>query len=119
MSDQVAIEVKGLTRYSGDLLAVSHVSFEVQRGEIFGFPGPNVAGKTTTIRILTTRLEPTEGTAHINGYDIARRSYRAKHIEKGKPVWLINPRLWLTEALSSSSRIILWHAGPYRVPLTR
>ena len=68
MSDVVpALEVEGLTRYYGDLLAVDHVSFEVRQGEVFGFLGPNGAGKTTTIRMLTTRLEPTEGTAHIRG----------------------------------------------------
>ena len=79
MPDQVAIEVKGLTRYYGELLAVDHVSFEVARGEIFGFLGPNGAGKTTTIRMLTTLLEPTEGTARINGYDVIRQAYQAKH----------------------------------------
>ena len=79
LPDQIAIEVKGLTRYYGDLLAVDHVSFEVQRGEIFGFLGPNGAGKTTTIRMLTTLLEPTEGTARINGYDIIHQAYEAKH----------------------------------------
>ena len=79
MPDEVAIEVNGLTRYYGELLAVDHVSFEVQRGESFGFLGPNGAGKTTTIRMLTTLLEPTEGTARINGYDIIHQAYQAKH----------------------------------------
>jgi ABC-2 type transport system ATP-binding protein len=59
-----------LTRYHGDLLAVDHVSFEVQQGEIFGYLGPNGAGKTTTIKMLTGLLRPTEGTAQVNGYDI-------------------------------------------------
>ena len=79
MPDEAAIEVEALTRYYGELLAVDHVSFEVQRGEIFGFLGPNGAGKTTTIRMLTTLLEPTEGTARINGYDITRQAHQAKH----------------------------------------
>ena len=78
MPDKVAIEVRGLTRTYGELLAVDHLSFEVQQGEIFGFLGPNGAGKTTTIRMLTTLLDPTEGTARINGYDITHQTYQAK-----------------------------------------
>ena len=58
-----AIEVKDLTRRFGDFTAVDHVSFEVKRGEIFGFLGPNGAGKTTTIKMLTGLLEPTSGSA--------------------------------------------------------
>jgi len=79
MPEQVAIEVKGLTRYYGELLAVDRVNFAVRQGEVFGFLGPNGAGKTTTIRMLTTLLKPTEGTARINGYDIMRQAYEAKH----------------------------------------
>jgi ABC-2 type transport system ATP-binding protein len=51
-------------------VAVDGVSFQVRRGEIFGFLGPNGAGKTTTISILTTLLGPTSGTAHIDGLDV-------------------------------------------------
>lgn len=70
MPEQIAIEVKGLTRYYGDLLAVDHVSFEVREGEIFGFLGPNGAGKTTTVRMLTGVIDPTDGTASVQGHDI-------------------------------------------------
>lgn len=56
-----AIEVENLAKSYGKLLAVDHISFQVKRGEIFGFLGPNGAGKTTTQRILTGVLEPTEG----------------------------------------------------------
>lgn len=56
-----AIEVEGLTKLYGDLLAVDHIDFTVHQGEVFGFLGPNGAGKTTTQRMLTTLLEPTEG----------------------------------------------------------
>jgi ABC-2 type transport system ATP-binding protein len=73
-----AIEVSGLTKYYGDLLAVDHISFEVRRGEIFGFLGPNGAGKTTTQRMLTTLLEPTEGRIIIHGHDLARDPYPVK-----------------------------------------
>jgi len=64
------IEVRGLTRRYGELLAVDGVDFAVRRGEIFGFLGPNGAGKTTTVRMLTGVLNPTEGTASIQGHNI-------------------------------------------------
>ena len=56
-----AIEVRGLTRRYGPLLAVDHVSFAVRRGEVFGFLGPNGAGKSTTVRMLTGYVPPSEG----------------------------------------------------------
>lgn len=64
------IEVKNLTRKFNGLTAVDHVSFEVKRGEIFGFLGPNGAGKSTTINMLSTLLIPTEGDAKINNFSI-------------------------------------------------
>ena len=73
-----AIEVNGLTKYYGDFLAVDHISFEVQKGEVFGFLGPNGAGKTTTQRMLTTLLEPTEGRIVIHGHDLAHDAYPVK-----------------------------------------
>ena len=56
--------------YGGDTRAVDEVSFDVDRGELFGFLGPNGAGKTTTIRILGTLLTPTSGMARVAGYDV-------------------------------------------------
>jgi len=72
------IEVQGLTRRFGDLLAVDHVDFVVETGEIFGFLGPNGAGKTTTVRMLTGVIEPTEGTATIQGHDIVKAPSSAR-----------------------------------------
>jgi len=69
---ETVIEVKGLTRKFGYLLAVDHVEFGVYKGEIFGFWGPKGAGKTTTIRMLTGVIDPTEGTATIQGHDIRK-----------------------------------------------
>ncbi len=74
------MEVKGLTKYYGELLAVDHISFQVEKGEIFGFLGPNGAGKTTTQRMLTGILEPTEGEASVMGYDIQREPFYAKRM---------------------------------------
>jgi len=72
------IEVRGLTRRFGKLVAVDHVDFEVRRGEIFGFLGPNGAGKTTTIRMLTGVVTPSEGTALVDGHDIRREPVDAR-----------------------------------------
>jgi len=57
-------------RERGEILAANGVSFTCQPGEIFGLLGPNGAGKTTTLRMLATVIEPTSGTARINGYDV-------------------------------------------------
>ncbi len=73
-----AIEVKNLTKQFGDLTAVNHISFEVERGEIFGFLGPNGAGKTTTIRMLTGLLTPDSGDIFIDGVDIRKNTIKAK-----------------------------------------
>ena len=54
--------------------AVDDVSLQIKRGEIFGLLGPNGAGKSTTIRMLCTLLEPTSGTAHVNGFDVVRQA---------------------------------------------
>ncbi len=80
MTEIKAIEAKSLTKYFGDFLAVDHVSFDVNQGEIFGFLGPNGAGKSTTIRMLTGVSTPTEGTANIMGFDIARQPVDAKSV---------------------------------------
>lgn len=75
---QNAIEASGLTKYYNDFLAVDHISFNVEKGEIFGFLGPNGAGKTTTIRMLVGLTTPTEGTAIVNGYDIRKKIVEVK-----------------------------------------
>ncbi|MEA2667778.1 MAG: type transport system ATP-binding protein [Chloroflexota bacterium] len=64
------ITVEGLTKVYGSRTALDHVSFEVPKGEIFGFVGPNGAGKTTTLRILAALLEPTSGRALVDGADV-------------------------------------------------
>ena len=64
------IEANGITKRYGDFLAVDHVSFRAEAGDVVGFLGPNGAGKTTTMRILTGFLPATDGTAKIDGHDI-------------------------------------------------
>jgi ABC-2 type transport system ATP-binding protein len=73
-ADGPVILVEGLTRYFGDFLAVDHVSFQAEAGEVVGYLGPNGSGKTTTIRMLLGLLLPTEGSAQVLGYDVVRQS---------------------------------------------
>jgi ABC-2 type transport system ATP-binding protein len=70
--------VRGLTKYYGDFRAIQDVSFTAQRGEILGLLGPNGAGKTTTMRIVTGFMPATEGTAVIEGFDVAAQSREAR-----------------------------------------
>ena len=67
----VAVEVAGLRKAYGTLVAVDHVSFTVGRGEILGYLGPNGAGKSTTIKMLVGMLKPDGGTARVGGADVA------------------------------------------------
>ncbi|MEN6447770.1 MAG: ATP-binding cassette domain-containing protein, partial [Syntrophaceae bacterium] len=62
------IQASNLTKIFGKSTAVDHISFDVQKGEIFGFLGPNGAGKTTTTRMLTGVIPPDAGTATILGH---------------------------------------------------
>jgi ABC-2 type transport system ATP-binding protein len=73
-----AITVQELTKRYEDVTAVDHVSFEVGKGEIFGFLGPNGAGKTTTIKILTGLMKPDGGKAFVAGYDVLKDPIGAK-----------------------------------------
>jgi ABC-2 type transport system ATP-binding protein len=77
MSEPV-IQVEGLTRRFGDFIAVDHVSFNVNAGEVVGYLGPNGSGKTTTIRMLLGLLEPSEGKATVLGYDAFRQSEQVR-----------------------------------------
>jgi ABC-2 type transport system ATP-binding protein len=72
MSEDSVVEVTGLTKRYGEILAVDHINMHVKRSEIFGFLGPNGAGKTTTIRMLTGLTKPTSGTATISGKDCVK-----------------------------------------------
>lgn len=72
--EQPAIQAQNLTRRFGEFVAVDHVSFHVQPGEIAGYLGPNGCGKTTTIRMLLGLLQPSDGQASVLGFDIARQS---------------------------------------------
>ncbi|MFE8700011.1 ABC transporter ATP-binding protein [Cytobacillus sp. FJAT-54145] len=76
------IEVKGVSRFykvkEGSKTALDNISFEVEKGEVFGLLGPNGAGKTTTIKILTTLLLPSAGEAKISGFDVVSESHKIR-----------------------------------------
>ena len=76
--NEYAIEVKGLSKKFKDFVAVDHVSFEVEKGEIFGFLGANGAGKSTTIRMLCGLLNSSSGSATVAGFDINKNPEKVK-----------------------------------------
>jgi ABC-2 type transport system ATP-binding protein len=73
-----AIETENLSKRFGQFVAVDSVTFNVQRGTIFGFLGPNGAGKTTTMRMLLGLIKPTGGHAKLLGYDVAHQPRAVK-----------------------------------------
>jgi ABC-2 type transport system ATP-binding protein len=74
------IKIEDLTKNYGDLTALDSLSLDIPEGEFFAFLGPNAAGKTTTIKLLTGLLRPTRGTAYICGHNIQRDYLRAKSV---------------------------------------
>ena len=72
------IETHGLTRRFGNITAVDHLDLSIAPGEIFGLVGPDGAGKTTTLRMLCSLLDPSEGSARVAGHDVVRESQSVK-----------------------------------------
>jgi ABC-2 type transport system ATP-binding protein len=72
-----AIELRGLTKRFGHVIAVEDVSLQIPPGQVFGLLGPNGAGKTTTIKMIAGLVTPTEGTARLGGYDIGTQRSQA------------------------------------------
>ena len=85
------IEVKNITKKYGSLTAVNNISFKINEGEIIGLLGPNGAGKSTTMNMITGYIEPTEGEILIEGYDISKKSKKAKsqigYMPEGVPLY--------------------------------
>lgn len=85
------IEVKNIKKKYGSVTAVDNISFEIKEGEIIGLLGPNGAGKSTTMNMITGFIEPTEGEIIINGYDMAKKSKKAKsqigYMPEGVPLY--------------------------------
>lgn len=77
---ETVIQVEGLTRYFGDFLAVDHISFEIEAGEVVGYLGPNGSGKTTTIRLLLGLLQPDGGEVSVLGYNAFRQTEEVRKL---------------------------------------
>lgn len=100
------IEVKNLTKRFKNFVAVDNISFNVEKGEIFGFLGPNGAGKSTTIRILTTLLRPTSGEARVAGFDVVKEDHEVrKHIGLVAEKIILYDRLTANENLKFFGRL--------------
>ena len=97
------IDVDGLTKRFGQFTAVDHVSFDIKRGEIFGFLGPNGAGKTTTMRMLCTLLRPTEGSAKVAGFDIVAEAGKVR-----EHIGLVAEKLILYDQLTAAENLALF-----------
>lgn len=78
MNDDIAISVRNLVKRFGSFTAVDNISFDVRRGEIFGFLGANGAGKTTAMRMLCGLSRPTSGSGTVAGFDIIRQAEEIK-----------------------------------------
>ncbi len=98
-----SIVVKNLTKRFGQFTAVDQISFEVDKGEIFGFLGANGAGKTTAIRMLTGLSRPTEGEAYVAGFDARRQREKVK-----KQIGYMSQKFSLYEDLTVRENIVLY-----------
>src|SRR5438105_9193374 len=107
------IRTQHLSRSFGSLVAVRDVSFDVQRGEIFGILGPHGAGKSTTIRMLCGILDPTGGEGRVVGFDIARDAEQVK-----QHIGYMTQRFSLYEDLTVAENL-RFYAGIYRVARAR
>jgi ABC-2 type transport system ATP-binding protein len=110
MPNDKAIIVKNLSRHFGDFKAVDNISFEVDRGEIFGFLGPNGAGKSTTIRMLNGLLLPTRGEGWVGGFDIIRETAQIKN-----HIGYMSQRFSLYEDLTAEENLTFF-GGVYGLP---
>lgn len=110
MEDDVIAEVKGLVVRFGDYAAVDGLTFDVRRGEVFGFLGPNGAGKTTTIRSITTIQRPTSGSIRIDGFDSS-----VDYLEARKRIGIAQQHIALDKDLTVRQNI-KQHALLHKIP---
>lgn len=107
---EYAVKVNNLEKRYGDFKAVNKVSFQVKRGEIFGFLGPNGAGKSTTIRMLCGLIIPTAGEANILGFDVFKEAEKIK-----EHIGYMSQKFSLYEDLTVEENID-FYSGIYQIP---
>jgi ABC-2 type transport system ATP-binding protein len=110
---EFSVVVRNLERRFGSFTAVNRVSFEVRKGEIFGFLGPNGAGKSTTIRMLCGLLSPTSGEGTVAGFDLKTGADKIK-----QNIGYMSQRFSLYEDLTVEENID-FYSGIYRIPAER
>ncbi len=108
--ENAVIQIANLTKRFGDFIAVDNISFEVEKGEIFGFLGANGAGKTTAMRILCGLSNPTSGGGTVAGFDISKQSEEVK-----KHIGYMSQKFALYEDLKVWENMRLY-VGIYGVP---
>lgn len=100
------IQVQGLTKMYGDRAAIEDVTFDVKKGEVLGFLGPNAAGKTTTMRILTGFLPASSGTASVAGHDVFKDSLELRrHIGYMPETVPLYPEMTIRDYLQFFARL--------------
>ncbi len=107
------IETKQLTKAYGSMKAVDNLNITVDSGEIFGLLGPNGAGKTTTVSMLCTILNPTSGTATVNGYDIVKEANKVR-----KSIGIVFQDPSIDDRLTGRENLYM-HANLYGVPASQ
>jgi ABC-2 type transport system ATP-binding protein len=109
-ANDIAVEVGDLEKKFGSFTAVNRISFDVKKGEVFGFLGPNGAGKSTTIRMLCGILLPTSGSGSVGGFDILTQQESIK-----QNIGYMSQRFSLYDDLTVEENID-FYAGIYRIP---
>jgi len=107
---ELSVTVRSLEKRFGDFIAVNRVTFDIRKGEVFGFLGPNGAGKSTTIRMLCGLLSPTSGEGTVAGYDLRTEPEKIK-----QHIGYMSQRFSLYEDLTVEENID-FYGGIYRIP---
>jgi len=105
-----AIEIRNLTKTFDQFVAVDNISFDVKKGEVFGFLGPNGSGKTTVIRMILGLLSPTSGVGKVLGYDVSRDSEKLRN-----KIGYMSQKFSLYEELTVDENLD-FYAGVYCIP---